>query len=344
MTDQPSNSSEPAALISRHNIICDECGVHPLIGARYKSKHIYDYDICETCMEDNAAEKHKYAVIEKPIPLHEAKKLGPELDNRIRSMSCRDAAEKIGQNKNVAVAQLHLWSRSKYAASASHELQSALASNTHLRDIHIHMYHIFEDEGAIEKAIIDIARGLAASTSIERVSWSIQEKDRTVASALALRKMMETNVVIKSLLVTRVSDGPSVGNKHDKAEDAFVRPIFQGLELNRTITKFRLDGYNVLSENSRDHILGAIAKNPSIQRAYVEFPENSNHRLELLLANNREKWMDRVTDTSTARKDRVAVLLEAVEYPTVEPVSAAYHLLRRCPDLLPTSEEDEADL
>ena len=347
MTDnQPSNSSEPAAasIISRHTgISCDECGVRPLIGVRYKSKHIYDYDICQTCMEEHAAEKHNYAAIAKPIPSREANALGPELDNRIVSSSYRDAADQIGQNsENLAVvAQLHLWRRPHNDTSATHALQSALASNTHLRNIHIHMCG---HNGAYGQAITDMAQGLAANTCIERVTWLISKQDRTVAAALAIRDMMETNVGIQSLLLKRTCHGPStVGNsKPDQAEDAFVGPIFQGLERNRTITKFRLDGYNVLSENSQDHILGAIAQNPSIQRAYVDVfhheKNDANHRLELLLANNREKWMDRVTDTRTARKDRVEVLLEAVAYPTVEPVSVAYHLLRRCPDLLPNAD------
>jgi len=321
-------------------ISCDECGVRPLIGVRYKSKLMFDFDICETCMEDNASEKHNYAAIEKPIRSQEANALGPELDNRIRFSSYRDAADQIGaNNENYVTAVLTSLRPSRHpsnndtttsGAITTHDLQSALASNTYLRNIHIHMCG-----GNRAKAIADMAQGLAANTFIERVTWLISKQDHTVAAARAIRNMMETNVGIQSLLLKRTCNSPStVGNKPDPTEDAFVETIFKGLERNRTITKFRLDGYHVLSENSQDLILGAIAKNPSIQRAYVEFHhEKNNARLELLLANNREKWTDRVTDTRTARKDRVKVLLEALQYPTVEPVSTAYHLLRRCPDL-----------
>ena len=191
-------------------------------------------------------------------------------------------------------------------------LQSALASNTHLQIIHIHMCGF----GPYETAVIEIAQGLAANTSIQRVHWSIPRSGRTVAAARAIRDMVETNAVIEALLLKRTCHGPSgTENKPDKAEDVFVESIVKGLEMNRTITKFRLDGYNALSESNKERILGVIAKSPSIQRAYVEFNQNEGHRLELLLANNREKWIDRVTDTSTPRSDRVEVLLESIGLP-----------------------------
>ena len=48
-------------------IICDRCGMKPLVGKRYKCKECEDFDYCEKCYEkDKDTHKHEFTLIEKP--------------------------------------------------------------------------------------------------------------------------------------------------------------------------------------------------------------------------------------------------------------------------------------
>ena len=48
-------------------IICDGCGMKPLVGKRYKCKECEDFDYCEKCYEKNKdTHKHEFTLIEKP--------------------------------------------------------------------------------------------------------------------------------------------------------------------------------------------------------------------------------------------------------------------------------------
>jgi hypothetical protein len=48
-------------------IICDGCGMQPLVGKRYKCKGCEDFDYCEKCYENNKdTHKHEFTLIEKP--------------------------------------------------------------------------------------------------------------------------------------------------------------------------------------------------------------------------------------------------------------------------------------
>jgi hypothetical protein len=329
MTEQE-ESSPP----KHETIICDECGVCPIIGIRYKAKHIYDYDLCESCMEEefDKTEKDKYTAIETPVPLHVANALGPEEDNAIRSSSIHDAAEKIARNDKVDYAFLNLYDPLDDEPTDSEDLQSALASNTNLRIIHVHMCW-----GGFGDKIADVARGIMSSTSIKRVYWCITKEDRKVVSegtSLALREMIAKNSVIEAFYFKRACDLPGIIEKSvDAAEDAFAATIFEGLRTNTTLKKVRLDSSNVLSEKNKEVLLGIVAKNRAMQRAHIVL-EGNDYRLELLLACNREKWIERLTNVSVPRKDRLNVLLEAHACTSVEPVYAVYHLLRSVPDLL----------
>ncbi len=53
--------------VIHHHIICDGCGMRPLMGKRYKCKGCADFDYCEKCYEKNKeTHKHEFLLIEKP--------------------------------------------------------------------------------------------------------------------------------------------------------------------------------------------------------------------------------------------------------------------------------------
>jgi len=292
------------------------------------------HSLCQRCLESNAQEKkfRNNADIENiliPINTRLANKLGRRQQETfmIKSTSIDDASGKIGRNDpNFVVARLVLLRMSPNTTTnsitACNKLQSALAANTHLQILNIHMTVGFTN---YEQAANAIAHGLAVNTSIKRVTLRISSTKarattktdcgtRSVKVALALRKMVESNTVMTSFRLRRLTNcGGPFGDMMESQikgteNDVFVEPILQGLKRNTTLQVLRLDGYN----RPRD-----------------------KQRMDFLLACNREKWVERVANTNAPLKARVGALSEAMAFPKAEPVSTAYHLLRKCPDLIP---------
>jgi hypothetical protein len=274
--------------------------------------------------ELDEAERTNYVAIEKPVSRDVANALGPALDNRIISTSFREAAMKIARNDGearVAVFQfLRGFGSDDAEFSGSKELQLALASDTHLRVIHIHMC-LSLTMGKFGDTLASIAQGLTSNASIKKVFWSISEKDRKEASdntLKALRELIEKNTTIEALYFKRGCGKSCSARTVDPAEDVFAKEILEGLKKNATIKKFRLDTYHVLSEKNEELLLGIVAKNRTMERAYVDFEKkDGDPRLELLLACNREKWMERTTDESVPREERLDVVMEAREFKSV---------------------------
>jgi hypothetical protein len=278
--------------------------------------------------EYREAERGSYVAIAQPVPAHVAAQFGPELANGIRATSVREAAEKIGRNENIEFAFLELWSGSGYMQG---QLESALASNKHLRDLYIHMC----TQASYKDAITEVARGIMHNTSIKRVFWSVSRRDRTEETALVLREMMEKNSVMDSFYIKSECKCYLQGgeSKTHSVEDAFTEIIFRGLEASNTIKTFRLTSNSIVSDKNKKTLLDVVEKNRFMQKVHVEFGEGG-HQLQLFLVCNREKWMERLTDNGAPRQERVRVFLEAHECKSVEPVSTMYHLLRSCPELL----------
>ena len=335
---QPATQNTP---VVHAGITCDECGACPLVGIRYKARHIYDFDVCETCMEElDSTERENYAPIENVLPHDEADELGPPLDGSgIHEYNVGDAATAIGRNECIEHARLEM--HRIYTEDEADRLETAIASNTHLRFLHIHQCFSWglDDSTTSCKLSISIARGIRSNTSIERVFWSIPKKLRLEPCATALSEMIEGNSTLQALYLD-VSCGEERAdfgsNTPNSAEDAFAQAIFRGLTSNQAIRKFRLESCNPLSEESKEILFHTLTKNRKLERVLVE-SGGEDSRLELLLTCNRKNWMERMLNTDAAIEDRVDVIAEALKCDKSDPVSAAYHLLRGCPDVLKRS-------
>lgn len=54
---------EPKTHIQHMNIVCDECKQTPIIGFRYKSVLLEDFDLCEQCSRMNKYDNHTFIQI-----------------------------------------------------------------------------------------------------------------------------------------------------------------------------------------------------------------------------------------------------------------------------------------
>lgn len=52
-------------------VICDDCGMNPIVGIRYKCIRRYDYDLCEKCEAKQIHSNENFIKIRKPLPHHD---------------------------------------------------------------------------------------------------------------------------------------------------------------------------------------------------------------------------------------------------------------------------------
>jgi hypothetical protein len=279
------------------------------------------------------------------------------------------------------------------ASSSAAPITRALAINTYLTQLHIHIcWETFD----CTNTVVALAQGMAANTSLERVFWHIGKESRNAVTATAIRNMIVTNTTIAALYIGRdcfgqglvlVADegddnaeeevlqvtpqllgldgggggrrrrrlrlvGPTTRNnpggsggggapttwRHAiQTSNQFASIIFEGLKYNTTLRILRLAGYHVLSSESSDTTLEVLLdivqhENRTIGKVYADFNnffhhKNINnvadgdtirydHRLDLLLACNREQWMERFANTDATRHEQLDVLWEAIHYDT----------------------------
>jgi hypothetical protein len=328
----------------QHDVTCDECGVSPIVGARYKATHIFDYDICSFCFQDNHTtesddDRDKFVVFKEPVVFDVASAVCLVGDTGISAYSLEEAAEKIGANVNTSqIAKLWLGrlrdlggdegaSRLEMGAS---RLEIAIATNTHLRIIHVHMCF-----GRLIPlgSFASIARGIARNRWLKRVFWHVGADLRTEKTATMLRNMIATNTTLQAVYIGRTCFEKVPSVESDIRIDSFATTVLEGLESNRTITNFRLASHGVLSDKAKDALVDIVKTNGTIRKLYLEF-QCPDHRLDLLLACNRERWIARLASVEATDEDILAIFSHAFHYENLDPVATVYHLLRSRPDLV----------
>ena len=99
-------------------ISCDLCWVCPIVGKRYKSKVLCDFDLCQRCLEEND-DYHlsDFVVFEHEVTHFMAAAVGPGPGSLLRAFSPGEAAENIlcrGKHRQTVTAEftfngLSLW-------------------------------------------------------------------------------------------------------------------------------------------------------------------------------------------------------------------------------------------
>jgi hypothetical protein len=54
------SSFDEVASVVHHNIVCDNCGITPIVGIRYRCEFCPDYDLCGSCFNKNAHSFHSF--------------------------------------------------------------------------------------------------------------------------------------------------------------------------------------------------------------------------------------------------------------------------------------------
>ena len=330
--------------LTHPGISCDLCWVSPIIGTRYKARNIYDFDICENCLAENDdCNVSDFVAFDQAVTAYRAASVGPSPCSMLRASSPGEAAVIISQDNGRHDVTAVLTFNQNYSWHDNQELASALAQNTSVVVLRVHICGSIAHEGDIAS----IARGIAENRTIERVTFhlsrearkSISESDRQ-----ALYDMITKNKSVKGLYF--------LGNCHcslyhddqnfetDENENSLAQSVASALFYNTSLKQVRLDSFIPLSRKTKACFIEAAQKNTSLVRVYAKFSESDDH-LDLLLENNRYGWCQRFCNISAPLEDRVGVLLEVKSLSQLDPVEALFFLINNCPDILPETELKE---
>ena len=323
---------EPSSEIIHNGISCDECGICPIVGTRYKSRYIYDFDLCHDCKILNHRDDttNDFVAFEEPVSRVQASKEGPTEINRIYASSVEDAEQQLKEGKNAQIAFFRFYGRTP----GDHECRAVvdfINKNAVLTNINICLF-CFQNA---EKAFASIAHGLAPNKHVKHLSLRLMPlwNQESFFDTSSVQHLIETNEVLETLFIGHawLRDFDDNGTYYE-SEDKFAFHIFESLKRNKTLRTFRLETISHLSDSTQESARQAAISNPWLIRVFAKF-DSPDHGLHMLTNFNRYRWMKRWTDLNAEPEDRMKVMDEIMRSTSID-LPALYHLFRNYPQSL----------
>jgi Zinc finger, ZZ type len=360
-----SSLSAVAPVVRHRGVTCDECGLYPIVGTRFTATHLFDYDICSTCLADHHHDQEERDLF---VAFHRDmnRTAGGRAmvmavsrtsdNNRIVAFSVEVATRKLERNEtSIPLACLFLGQQQRFQHPTTNDNNEehnnntqrfcqAIASNNQLQILRIHMQFNNHARHTVDwtRTIVAIAQGLAVNSSIEQVFWNMSPEYCTLETASAIRDMMATNTSIQALFLGFGAGWDEPSEDQGVEADEFACILWQGLRSKNTaLQHLRLNGCRPLSSTTMDALLDVLVSttksnnNSTLQKVNVEVEHDMDRsRLELALACHRDQWLKRFANTQATRMDLLEILVEALEKIPDHPVAVAYQLLRSRPDVI----------
>ncbi|CAJ1935094.1 unnamed protein product [Cylindrotheca closterium] len=315
-----------------HNgISCDECGVCPIVGTRFKSRHIYDFDLCRECaILNHPQDNNAFVAFEDPVSRVQASKEGPGGINRIYAGSVEDAEQQLQEGKNAHIAFFRFYGRTP-STQECQQVVEFINKNAILTNINICLF-CFQNA---EQAFASIAQGLATNKHVKHLSLRLMPlwNQESFFDTSSVQHLIETNKVLETLFIGHawLRDFDDTGSYYE-SEDKFAYHIFDSLKRNRTLKTFRLETISHLSAATQESACQAAATNPGLIRLFAKF-DGSDHGIHMLTNFNRYRWMKRWTDLNAKPEERMKVMEEIMKSTSID-IPALYHLFRSYPQAL----------
>lgn len=314
-------------------ISCDECGVCPIAGVRFKSTTTYDFDLCQDCKYLNHQTRNDFVAFEKPVSRTDASKAGPPEVNRIYAGSAQDAEQQLREGKNAHVAFFRFYGRTPTQEECQNVV-NFINQNTFLTTINVCLF-CFQNA---EDAFAAIAKGLAGNKHMKHLSLRLMPlwNQDSFFDTSSVQNLIETNTSLESLHIGHAWLRDFVDNgSYYASEDKFAFHIFESLQNSRTLKTFRLETISQLSTATQESACRAAVMNPRLIRVFAKFENSFDQKLPMLTSFNRYRWMKRWTDIEARTEDRLRVMEEIRLSNTVDS-SALFLLFRNFPEALNT--------
>lgn len=315
-------------------IRCDECGACPIKGARYKSKFIFNFDICELCKNDKADcgefVRGDYYCYEKHCP--EANLLGPRYSNVINGITSVDAElQLVRKGKKTNMAYFFPFYHSDVNEETEcRALVKYIDDHPFLTNVHI----LFPNN---DRVLQFITEGLKHNKSVRFLDLQLSNRSHSFLSrAECFQHLIQGENVLETLVISTTQAYTSFPD-HQNDEiftgqlDSFAKDIFNSLQ--RTSLKtFRLDFRFPLSDERIRQAWETVQSNPSLRRFHVD---TQDKHLEMLTFLNRIRAKQRWVDVSTTTRERINILLQLKEADFDHEVTwSIYHLFQSFPEAI----------
>lgn len=322
---------EAATVCVHTGISCDECGVCPIVGTRFKSRQIYDFDICRDCkILNHLHDNNDYVAFESPVSRVQASKEGPTEINRIYAGSVEDAEQQLQEGKNAHIAFFRFYGRTP-SSQECQQLIDFINQNAVLTNINICLF-CFQNA---EQAFASIAQGLATNKHVKHLSLRLMPlwNQESFFDTSSVQHLIETNQFLETLFIGHawLRDFDDTGSYYE-SEDKFAYFIFDSLKRNRSLKTFRLETISHLSAATQESACQAAVTNPGLIRVFAKF-DCSDHGIHMLTNFNRYRWMKRWADLNAKPEERMQVMEEIMMATSID-VPALYHLFRSYPQAL----------
>lgn len=303
---------------------CDECGLFPIVGTRYKSTTIYNYDCCERCWKDHHEhDRNDFAAFVAPKPRDETWAVAPARSNVIHALSAEQAKQQLEKFEELG---LPVSPRAVFRVSPSitekqgSEIVDFINSNPHLVNVSITRITKSGSTCDTYNGIKCLVEGLTRNTSVKLLTFILQES--LLSFLVPLLENKEGIVFCKVL--------PLFGRLvKQKQRDATYSGLFQAVAKSNSLKTFWLgNGASLLSYQIKQHACETVKSNPNLTRlgASTRCPEYDN-MVDVLTSFNRYHWLRRWTKESASASDRVDVVLEILEkYSGDEATSALFYM------------------
>jgi hypothetical protein len=345
-TEEEGSISVPTTTRAEHwNAICDECGVAPIVGTRYKSTRHPNYDICEDCLKDNHdGFADCFVPLTRVTNLNEARLFEPPGKRSISLYGIGGVASILNNDPTVVDVTLHMTQGT--LQSECDAIAESFAQNTSLRSCHFTLAYNrkYDNINALEALV----KGIIASSSIEIVSWTINGgADMSDAAVQVFCDLIEHSKSVRymSIKLSRRfippprRDGGQGLVQLLGLEDDSVATRFLSALANSSLDTFRFEKMDPfgekcpgLSDESKILAWEAMKTNPNLKRIKADF-KNKDYMLDLLIADKKNRWMERWAGDHVTNLGRLAVIDEICES-DLDEVPAFYHYIRSQPMLL----------
>lgn len=342
-----------------HGVICDECGMDSIVGTRYRSTRIIDYDICESCYKWN----HEHWTMADAFVKREKNTTSPTLreivsfDNfesrRVDSYGWKGLAtqliwdqDKVLENLDWTVPANH----SPPSETTRQRVTQTIATSESLKVLYLQLHQSGaacpDSQQALGEFLIE---GVGTNKSIQNLSVTLNVGSAPICIIKALATIIRSHSTIRILSIRNKSLQQDEEEDKEEQENVqnFSLQLFQALSQSKNLECFVCKDFPPLRHSCRAAAIVALQNCSSLYRIKANFipidrnidqdeldVDNHDNELQQLQRRKHQRWMRNWTDVNATAQDRYRILQDIRQRVNSHPddqVAAVFHFLRNNP-------------